>query len=177
MLIIIRPLVLLSLSSRVSRYECTATSNNGEATAAGQLIVKSKTTIIDGPVDRTETLDDTIVMKCEVVADLSLHLDVTWKKDNLDLGQPGFEKNERIHQDEDHSLTIKNLTFEDSGGNVFLFYTFLLCCPSLLKGFIRNSKRIIKKSKFRQTVSSLHLNTKVDNHKYPNIIVICLVFY
>ena len=99
----------------VCRYECTAKSVNGEDTAAGQLIVKSKTTIIDGPVDRTETLDETIVMRCEVVADLSLDLDVTWKKDNLDFGQPGFEKNERIHQDGDHSLTIKNLTFEDSG--------------------------------------------------------------
>ena len=135
----------------ICRYECTATSTNGQDTKAGQLIVKSKTTIIDGPVDRTETLDDTIVMKCDVVADLSLHLDVTWKKDNLDLGQPGFEKNERIHQDEDHSLMIKNLTFEDSGRIVFL------CCPSLLKGFIRNSNKIKKKSKFRQTVSSLDL--------------------
>ena len=109
----------------VCRYECTANSVNGEDTAAGQLIVKSKTTIIDGPVDRTETLDETIVMKCEVVADLSLDLDVTWKKDNLDFGQPGFEKNERIHQDGDHSLTIKNLTFEDSGMLECFLYALL----------------------------------------------------
>ena len=100
----------------MSRYECRAKSVSGEDTAAGELEIKSITTIIDGPKDVTETVEDTIVMKCEVVADLSLDMDVTWKKDNLD-----FEENSRIHQNEDHSLTIKNLTFDDSGWNVSLF--------------------------------------------------------
>ena len=98
------------------RYECRAKSISGEDTAAGELEIKSHTTIIDGPKDVTETVEDTIVMKCEVVADLSLEMDVTWKKDNLD-----FEENARIQQNDDHSLTIKNLTFDDSGWNVFLF--------------------------------------------------------
>ena len=74
----------------------------------------SKTTIIDGPKDVTETVEDTIVMKCEVVADTNLEMDVTWKKDNLD-----FEENSRIQQNEDYSLTIRNLTFDDSGWNFF----------------------------------------------------------
>ena len=100
----------------MSRYECRAKSISGEDTAAGELEIKSHTTIIDGPKDVTETVEDTIVMKCEVVADLSLEMDVTWKKDNLD-----FEENARIQQNDDHSLTIQNLTFDDSGWNVFLF--------------------------------------------------------
>ena len=70
----------------------------------------------------TETVEDTIVMKCEVVADLSLEMDVTWKKDNLD-----FEENDRIQQNDDHSLTIQNLTFDDSGWNVSLFDPISLC--------------------------------------------------
>ena len=101
----------------MSRYECRAKSISGEDTAAGELEIKSITKIIiDGPKDLTETVENTIVMNCEVVADLGVDIDVTWKKDNLD-----FEENSRIQQDDDHSLTIKNLTFDDSGWNVFLF--------------------------------------------------------
>ena len=97
----------------MSRYECRATSISGEDTAAGDLEIKSITTIIEGPKDVTETVEDTIVMKCEVVAGGGLDLDVTWKKDNLD-----FKENARIQQNDDHSLTIRNLTFDDSGWNV-----------------------------------------------------------
>ena len=39
----------------VFRYKCVA-RNQGEASAEGQLIVKSVTTIVRGPSDRTETL-------------------------------------------------------------------------------------------------------------------------
>lgn len=101
----------------MSRYECRAKSISGEDTAAGELEIKSITKIIiDGPKDVTETVENTVVMNCEVVADLGVDIDVTWKKDNLD-----FEENSRIQQNDDHSLTIKNLTFDDSGWNVFLF--------------------------------------------------------
>ena len=106
----------------------------------------SITTIIEGPKDVTETVEDTIVMKCEVVADLSLDMDVTWKKDNLD-----FEENARIQQNDDHSLTIKNLTFDDSGRNVPLLDPISLIGPThfqtLLKGFIINSNRNYKEIK------------------------------
>ena len=128
------------------RYECRAKSISGEDRAAGKLEIKSITTIIDGPRDVTETVEDTIVMKCEVVADLSLDMDVTWKKDNLD-----FEENARIQQNDDHSLTIKNLTFDDSGRNVPLFDPISLIGPThfqtLLKGFIINSNRNYKEIK------------------------------
>ena len=95
-------------------YQCRAT-NHGEDTAAGSLIVKSITTIIDGPRDRKEEVFSSIEMKCEVVADMSIELRVEWKKDNIDLGQPGFPANERIYQDDNHSLFIKNISFSDSG--------------------------------------------------------------
>ena len=52
----------------MSRYECRAKSISGEDTAAGELEIKSITKIIiDGPKDVTETVENTIVMKCEVV--------------------------------------------------------------------------------------------------------------
>ena len=119
----------------MSRYECRAKSISGEDTAAGELEIKSFTIIIDGPKNLTETVENTIVMKCEVVADLGVDIEVTWKKDNLD-----FEENARIQQNDDHSLTIKNLTFDDSGWNVSLFDPLN---PTTLKlrGFIINSNR------------------------------------
>ena len=95
-------------------YKCIAT-NHGEDTAEGSLIVKSITTIIDGPRDRKEEVFSSIEMKCEVVADLSIELLVEWKKDNIDLGQPGFPTDERIYQDDKHSLFMNNLSFSDSG--------------------------------------------------------------
>ena len=98
-------------------YKCRAT-NHGEDIAEGTLIVKSITTIIDGPRDRKEEVFSSIEMKCEVVADLTLELFVAWKKDNIDLGQPGFPTDERIYQDENHKLFLKNLTFSDSGMNI-----------------------------------------------------------
>ena len=98
-------------------YKCRAT-NHGEDTAEGALIVKSITTIIDGPRDRKEEVFSSIEMKCEVVADLTLELFVAWRKDNIDLGQPGFPTDERIYQDENHKLFLKNLTFSDSGMNI-----------------------------------------------------------
>ena len=55
-------------------------------------------------------------MPCTVVSDLSENLTVLWKKENIDLGQVGFPETERISQDENYSLVIKNLTFNDSGG-------------------------------------------------------------
>eukprot|EP00092_Neocalanus_flemingeri_P009191 GFUD01009892.1.p1 GENE.GFUD01009892.1~~GFUD01009892.1.p1 ORF type:complete len:761 (+),score=236.03 GFUD01009892.1:117-2399(+) len=95
-------------------YKCRAT-NHGEDTAEGTLIVKSITTIIDGPKDSREEVFSSIEMKCKVVADMTIELTVTWKKNNIDLGQPGFPSDERIYQDEHHSLVLKNLTFADSG--------------------------------------------------------------
>ena len=104
----------------MSRYECLAKSNSGEATAAGDLEIKSVTTIVNGPKDVTETVEDTIVMKCDVVANSDLDLKVSWKKDNLDIAL-----NDRIQQNADYSLTIQNLNFTDSGRNVSLFDPFL----------------------------------------------------
>jgi len=95
-------------------YKCTA-SNHGEDSAKGTLIVKSITTIIDGPRDRKEEVYSSLEMKCEVVADMSVKLFVAWKKDNIDLGQPGFPADERVFQDINHSLILKNITPADSG--------------------------------------------------------------
>jgi hypothetical protein len=69
-------------------------------------------------------------MPCNVVSDLSENLTVLWKKENIDLGQVGFPETERISQDQNYSLHIKNLTFADSGGSPppfrFLFSTVFL---------------------------------------------------
>ena len=92
------------------------------ATAEGDLIVKSITTIVTGPRDRTETHDTSIVMECEVVADTSVELNVIWKKDNKDLGQEGFEQNDRVYQDENNTLVLSNITQKDSG-NVFHWFS------------------------------------------------------
>ena len=105
-----------------SRYKCVATNDQGEATAEGDLIVKSITTIVTGPRDRTETHDTSIVMECEVVADTSVELNVIWKKDNKDLGQEGFEQNDRVYQDENNTLVLSNITQKDSG-NVFHWFS------------------------------------------------------
>jgi hypothetical protein len=58
-----------------------------------------------------------VQMPCNVVSDLSENLTVLWKKENIDLGQVGFPETERISQDQNYSLHIKNLTFADSGGS------------------------------------------------------------
>ena len=54
-------------------------------------------------------------MNCSVVADVSQQLIIGWKKNNIDLGQEGFHNSSRILVDENNALTIKNITFEDSG--------------------------------------------------------------
>ena len=95
-------------------YKCRAT-NHGEDTAEGALIVKSITTIIEGPGDRKEEVFSSLEMKCNVVADMTVELSVTWKKDNIDLGQPGFAADGRVYQDTAHSLVLGNLTFADLG--------------------------------------------------------------
>ena len=96
------------------RYTCTA-ANHGTDTASGRLIVKSITTIVDGPRDRVEEVFSSLKMNCSVVADMTQDLTVLWKKNNVDLGQVGFPRSERIETDENYGLTISNLTFADSG--------------------------------------------------------------
>ena len=45
------------------------------------------------------------------MADTSVHLAVSWKKDNIDLARAG----ERVYQDSNNTLVLNNITFEDSG--------------------------------------------------------------
>ena len=91
-------------------YRCRAT-NHGEDTAAGSVVVKSVTTIIEGPTDRTETVFSSIKMPCKVVADMTIELSVTWKKDNIDLD----DDDDRMFKDKDNSLVINNITNTDFG--------------------------------------------------------------
>ena len=54
-----------------------------------------------------------------MVADVSQHLTIGWKKNNIDLGQEGFADSDRIHVDDNKALNIKNLTFDDFGKYLF----------------------------------------------------------
>ena len=45
------------------------------------------------------------------MADTSVHLAVSWKKDNIDLARAG----ERVYQDSNNTLVLNNITFQDSG--------------------------------------------------------------
>ena len=51
-------------------------------------------------------------MECEVVADTSVSLSVTWKKDNVDLGG---DSRERITVDANNTLVIRMVNFQDEG--------------------------------------------------------------
>ena len=51
-------------------------------------------------------------MECEVVADTSVSLSVTWKKDNVDLGG---DSGERITVDANNTLVIRMVNFQDEG--------------------------------------------------------------
>ena len=118
--------------------------NQAEDSAEGQLIVKSVATIVRGPSDRTETIGSEVShhyhyhyyhyhyhqvrMECEVVADTSVSLRVTWKKDNEDLGSGA--SGERITVDSDSAqssilqgtgkytttLVIRMVSIQDEGG-------------------------------------------------------------
>ena len=60
-------------------------------------------------------------MECEVLADtkvsdtVSAQLHVIWKKDNVDMGQPGFEENDRVFKDNNNTLVLNNINLNDSG--------------------------------------------------------------
>ena len=93
-------------------YRCTA-RNHGEDSVSGSLTVTSVPTIVDGPSDRQVVIFSSIMIPCTVLP--SLHITVSWKKNNIDLGREGFEDNDRISVDSDNALHIKNLSFTDSG--------------------------------------------------------------
>lgn len=93
------------------KYRCTATNQDDKDSKEGNIIVKSVTTIVDGPRDSEHEVRSNIIMNCTVMYDLSQDLTVTWKKDNQDLQELGG----RIKVEDNHSLTINNVTFSDAG--------------------------------------------------------------
>jgi len=103
-------------------YSCVA-SNQGEARRTGSLVVKSKTEIIDGPRAQTVQVFEAAVMNCSVVSDLSEKLTVVWKKNNVDLGQSVYSEENRVFQDQNYNLNIKNATLSDEGTYTCVAYT------------------------------------------------------
>ena len=95
-------------------YRCTA-SNYYSTNQEGNLIVKSVTTIDDGPRDTEVTVFSRVRMNCTVMYDLSEELTVSWKKDNRDLEDIGYIQGEKIHILEDYALVLMNVTFGDAG--------------------------------------------------------------
>ena len=101
-------------------YKCVA-ENHGSASKEGRLVVKSKTEIIDGPRDLSVVVFSNVTMKCSIVSDLSEKLTVIWKKNNVDLGQAIYTRDQRIFQDENYSLVIRNITLDDKGERRIFF--------------------------------------------------------
>lgn len=95
-------------------YKCLAT-NHGVDSREGNLVVKSKTEIIDGPSDLRVQVFSSVTLNCSVVSDLSEKLTVIWKKNNVDLRRSVYSGNQRISQDENYSLVIDNITLSDEG--------------------------------------------------------------
>ena len=107
-------LILNADPSDEGSYSCVA-RNHGQDRKYGSLIVKSKTEIINGPRAQSVQVFTTVVMNCSVVSDLSEKLTVMWKKNNVDLGQSVYAQDQRISQDENYNLNIKNVTLDDEG--------------------------------------------------------------
>ena len=95
------------------RFTCTATNEFGSIKSSGYLKVVSTTTIIEGPPpESTVEIFENIRLPCTVIWDPNYKLTIIWKKDNENI-----VTSDKISIDsQDHSLTIKNLDFEDSGG-------------------------------------------------------------
>ena len=97
-------------------YECQASNEYGTEKVESSLKVVSKTTIINGPVDTEAQVKSTIRMDCEIVWDRKFELTVVWKRDNVNIIVDGT----KIYVDEDdHSLTIQDLTFGDEGRDFY----------------------------------------------------------
>jgi len=103
-------------------YRCEA-RNHGKSSKEGNLVVKSKTEIINGPRDLSVQVFSEVTMNCSVVSDLSEKLTVIWKKNNVDLGQNVYSGDQRISQDENYSLVIRNVTLDDEGTYTCVAFT------------------------------------------------------
>ena len=105
-------------------YECQASNEYGIEKVESSLKVVSKTTIINGPVDTEAQVKSNIRMNCEIVWDRKFELTVVWKRDNVNIIVDGT----KIYVDEDdHSLTIQDLTFGDEGkGFLRLFISAII---------------------------------------------------
>ena len=105
-------------------FTCIATNSQGSVTYDGFLTVVSTTTIVNGPSDVRQELGKAVKMPCEVVWDTTYKLSVVWMKDNEDVVPDG---NRVVLDPSDHSLLIKDLTFEDSGKLVQLLKVKIFC--------------------------------------------------
>jgi len=93
-------------------YECRASNGEGTDSVAASLKVVRETTIIAGPKSVEAQVQGTVRINCSVVWDPASELEVSWKKDNVDMRIDG----ERITSDpSDNFLTIRNLNFADGG--------------------------------------------------------------
>jgi hypothetical protein len=97
-------------------YRCTASNSEDlNDSQEGQLNVKTKTTIVEGPTDMEATVFTNVRMNCTVMYDLSEDIVVTWMKDNREIGEIGYTEEDRIHQDANYALILKNITMTDAG--------------------------------------------------------------
>ena len=78
-----------------------------------------RTRIVRGPSDLSVNEGTRVDLRCEAVADSSLELHYTWKRDDATI-----EYNLRVHWLKDQNvLTIANLTVEDAGIYTCVAYT------------------------------------------------------
>ncbi len=80
--------------------------------AHASLKVVDTITIVNGPTDKKAKVKDSVCFPCEVIWDPNFEMTVLWKKDNVDMRVDGS----RITVDDmTHTLTMRDLTFADSG--------------------------------------------------------------
>lgn len=106
-------------SQHAGKFSCYAQNFLGNATAEGMATVYDRTRIVRGPSDLSVNEGTRVDLRCEAVADSSLELHYTWKRDDATI-----EYNRRVQWLKDQNvLTIADLTVEDAGIYTCVAYT------------------------------------------------------
>ncbi|XP_015778144.1 PREDICTED: fibronectin type III domain-containing protein-like isoform X2 [Acropora digitifera] len=100
-------------------YQCVARNSIGMIVSSSWVHILNRTRIVRGPSDLSVNEGTRVDLRCEAVADSSLELHYTWKRDDATI-----EYNRRVQWLKDQNvLTIADLTVEDAGIYTCVAYT------------------------------------------------------